>query len=75
MMSVPVAIRFDNDLNALLTRVVKEQHTTKTDFIRQAVVEKLEDLYDIEMADKAYQKWLDSDKKTYSHEEMMKRYS
>ncbi|WP_201447711.1 type II toxin-antitoxin system RelB family antitoxin [Streptococcus halichoeri] len=73
-MSVPVAIRFDNDLNALLTRVVKEQHTTKTDFIRQAVVEKLEDLYDIEMADKAYQKWLDSDKKTYSHEEMMKRY-
>ncbi len=56
MMSVPVAIRFDNDLNALLTRVVKEQHTTKTDFIRQAVVEKLEDLYDIEMADKAYQK-------------------
>ncbi len=74
MMSVPVAIRFDNDLNALLTRVVKEQHTTKTDFIRQAVVEKLEDLYDIEMADKAYQKWLDSDKKTYSHEEMMKRY-
>nr|WP_236561841.1 hypothetical protein [Streptococcus halichoeri] len=26
------------------------------------------------MADKAYQKWLDSDKKTYSHEEMMKRY-
>ncbi|WP_244295513.1 type II toxin-antitoxin system RelB family antitoxin [Streptococcus halichoeri] len=74
MMSVPVAVRFDNDLNALLTRVVKEQHTTKTDFIRQAVVEKLEDLYDIEMADKAYQKWLDSDKKTYSHEEMMKRY-
>ncbi len=27
MMSVPVAVRFDNDLNALLTRVVKEQHT------------------------------------------------
>nr|WP_236561875.1 hypothetical protein [Streptococcus halichoeri] len=26
------------------------------------------------MADKAYQKWLDSAKKTYSHEEMMKRY-
>lgn len=73
-MSVPVAVRFDNDLNAFLTSVVKEQHTTKTDFIRQAVLEKLEDLYDIEMADKAYQNWVDGGKKTYSHEEMMRRY-
>lgn len=73
-MSVPVAVRFDNDLNAFLTSVAKSQNTTKTDFIRQAVVEKLEDMYDIEMADKAYKKWLDSGKKTYSHEEMMKRY-
>ena len=73
-MSVPVAVRFDKELNEFLTRVVKEQHTTKTDFIRQAVLEKLEDLYDIEMADKSYQEWVDDGKKTYSHEEMMKRY-
>ena len=31
-------------------------------------------MYDIEMADKAYQRWLDSGKKTYSHEEAMRRY-
>ena len=55
--SIPVAVRFDNELNSFLTQVVQEKNTTKTDFIRQAVVEKLEDMYDIEMADKAFQKW------------------
>lgn len=72
--SIPVAVRFDNELNSFLTRVVQEKNTTKTDFIRQAVVEKLEDMYDIEMADKSFQKWIDGGKKIYSHEEMMKRY-
>ena len=67
-MSVPVAVRFDEELNEFLAKTVKENNTTKTDFIRQAVIEKLEDMYDIEMADMAYQKWVDSDKKTFSHE-------
>ena len=73
-MSVPVAVRFDEELNEFLAKTVKENNTTKTDFIRQAVIEKLEDMYDIEMADIAYQKWVDSDKKTLSHEEAMRRY-
>lgn len=72
--SIPVAVRFDNELNSFLTRVVQEKNTTKTDFIRQAVVEKLEDMYDIEMADRAFQKWVEGGKKTHSHEEMMKCY-
>ena len=73
-MSVPVAVRFDEELNDFLAKTVKENNTTKTDFIRQAVIEKLEDMYDIEMADMAYQKWVDSDKRTFSHEEAMRRY-
>ena len=73
-MSVPVAVRFDEELNEFLAKTVKENNTTKTDIIRQAVIEKLEDMYDIEMADIAYQKWVDSDKKTFSHEEAMRRY-
>ena len=72
-MSVPVAVRFDEELNEFLAKTVKENNTTKTDFIRQAVIEKLEDMYDIEMADIAYQKWVDSDKQTFSHEEAMRR--
>lgn len=55
-MSTPVSVGFDDHINTLLTRVVKDTHTTKTDFIRQAVMEKMEDLYDIEMADKSYKK-------------------
>ena len=62
-MSVPVAVRFDEELNEFLAKTVKENNTTKTDFIRQAVIEKLEDMYDIEMADIAYQKWVDSIRK------------
>ncbi|MBU0278187.1 MULTISPECIES: type II toxin-antitoxin system RelB family antitoxin [unclassified Gemella] len=73
-MSVPISVRFDENVNKFLTHVVKEKNTTKTDFIRQAVMEKLEDLYDIEMADKSYKKWLEDDKKTFSHKEAMKRY-
>lgn len=57
-MSVPVAVRFDEELNEFLAKTVKENNTTKTDFIRQAVIEKLEDMYDIEMADMAYQNGL-----------------
>lgn len=72
--ATPVSVRFDNELNSMLTLAVKENNTTKTDFIRQAVLEKLEDMYDIEMADKAYQAWLDGGKKTFSHQEMMERY-
>ena len=40
-MSVPVAVRFDEELNEFLAKTVKENNTTKTDFIRQAVIEKL----------------------------------
>ena len=43
-MSVPVAVRFDEELNDFLAKTVKENNTTKTDFIRQAVIEKLEDV-------------------------------
>lgn len=44
------------------------------DFIRQAVIEKIEDMYDIKVADEAYKKWVECGKKTISHEEMMRRY-
>lgn len=72
--SIPVAVRFDRELNNFLTMVVREKNTTKTDFIRQAVVEKLEDMYDIDIADKSFERWVNGGKKVYSHEEMMECY-
>ena len=47
---------------------------TKTDFIREAVLEKLEDMYDIAKADDTYKELVGTGKKTHSHDEMMKRY-
>lgn len=74
IVSTPVSVRFSQELNSMLSTVVEENNTTKTDFIRQAVVEKIEDMYDIRMADQAHKEWVDGGRKTISHEEMMKRY-
>ena len=74
IVTTPVSMRFSQELNSMLSTVVEENNTTKTDFIRQAVVEKIEDMYDIRMADQAHKEWVDGGRKTISHEEMMKRY-
>ena len=74
IVTTPVSVRFSQELNSMLSTVVEENNTTKTDFIRQAVVEKIEDMYDIRMADQANKEWVDGGRKTISHEEMMKRY-
>lgn len=74
VVTTPISVRFSKELNSLLTATVEENNTTKTDFIRQAVVEKIEDMYDIKVADEAHKEWVEGGKKTISHEEMMKRY-
>lgn len=74
VVTTPISVRFSQELNSLLNATVEENNTTKTDFIRQAVVEKIEDMYDIKVADEAHQEWVAGGKKTISHEEMMKRY-
>ena len=74
IVTTPVSVLFSQELNSMLSTVVEENNTTKTDFIRQAVVEKIEDMYDIRMADQAHKEWVDGGRKTISHEEMMKRY-
>lgn len=74
IVTTPVSVRFSQELNSMLSTVVEENNTTKTDFIRQAVIEKIEDMYDIRMADQAHKEWVDGGRKTISHEEMMKRY-
>ena len=74
IVTTPVSVRFSQELNSMLSTVVEKNNTTKTDFIRQAVVEKIEDMYDIRMADQAHKEWVDGGRKTISHEEMMKRY-
>ena len=72
--TTPISVRFSKELNALLNATIEENNITKTDFIRQAVIEKIEDMYDIKVADEAHKEWVAAGQKTISHEEMMKRY-
>ena len=72
--TILISLRLSQELNSLLNAIVEENNITKNDFIRQAVVEKIEDIYDSKLADEAYKKWVEGGKKTFSHEEMMKRY-
>lgn len=74
VVTTPISVRFSQELNSLLNATIEENNITKTDFIRQAVIEKIEDMYDIKVADEAHQEWVAGGKKTISHEEMMKRY-
>lgn len=60
---VPISIRFDAEIIQALDEVSELTQISRSDFVRQAVAEKLEDMFDIAMADKAYQTWLDSGKK------------
>lgn len=70
----PVSFRLEQDLIDALNEASAITNLSKTDIVRDAIAEKLEDMYDIAMADKAYQKWVEGGKKTYSFEEAMRRY-
>lgn len=70
----PVSFRLEQDLIDALNEASATTNLSKTDIVRDAITEKLEDMYDIAMADKAYQKWVEGGKKTYTFEEAMRRY-
>lgn len=65
-----IAVRFDNDLFDLIEAYAESHQMTQTDFIG----EKLEDIYVLAMADKAYQNWVEGTQKN-SFEEAMQRYN
>lgn len=73
-LGIPITIEVDSELDEVLNEAVAQGNTTKTNFVRQAIIEKLEDMHDAKIADEAFKKWVDGGKKTYSHAEMMKRY-
>ncbi|HHT7814952.1 TPA: DUF6290 family protein, partial [Streptococcus suis] len=55
----PVSFRLEQDLIDALNEASAITNLSKTDIVRDAITEKLEDMYDIAMADKAYQKWVE----------------
>ncbi|MFW5446228.1 type II toxin-antitoxin system RelB family antitoxin [Aerococcus urinaeequi] len=70
----PISIRLDDELNEALERYVLLKETSKANFIRSAIIEKLKDDYDVVMANQTYEKWEKKGKVTISIEEMLERY-
>jgi predicted DNA-binding protein len=73
-MTQATSVRFDDHINKMLTEYVKVHNISKSEFIQKTIAEKLEDLYDVQAADLAFNEWKKNDNKTYSHKEMMKKY-
>lgn len=69
-----LAIRLPADIEARLANLAKETGRTKTFYATQAILEKIEDLEDYYLAEKAYGEYLASGKKTYTFDEVMQEY-
>jgi len=48
-----LAIRLENDIEARLAALAKARHRTKSDLVREAVVRMLDDIEDLELAERA----------------------
>lgn len=73
-MASPISVRLDDTLNETLENYITLKGISKAEFIRSAIIEKLEDDYDIMMADQAYEEWEKDGKKVKTYDEMMEIY-
>ena len=73
-MSSPISLRLDDKVNEALEKYTKTKGISKAEFIRTAIMDKLEDDYDIMVADQAYEEWIKNGKRTISFAEMMNLY-
>ena len=74
-MSSLISVYLDEDTNKALEEFTAANGISKADFVRVAVLEKLEDKDDILLANQTYNDWIEDGKKTISFSEMMERYS
>lgn len=73
-MSTPISIRIDDQLNESLEIYITKKGMSKAEFIRSAIIDKLEDDYDLVMADESYEQWEAEGKKVKSFAEMFEQY-
>ena len=68
-----LAIRLSPAIEKRLERLAKRTGRTKTYYAREAILQHLEDLEDVYLAEQAYARYLKGEKKTIPLEEIMKR--
>jgi RHH-type transcriptional regulator, rel operon repressor / antitoxin RelB len=68
-----LAIRLPAEIEKRLAKLAKRTGRTKSFYAREAILEHLDDLEDIYLADQVYARYLKGEEKTISLEESMKR--
>ena len=68
-----LAVRLSKDLEARLERLATSADRSKSYYVKKALEKYLEEEEERQIAQKAYEAYLKSGKKTHSFEEVMKR--
>lgn len=68
-----ISIRLTEELEKQLKEVAKFEGKNVSDYVRQLICEKLEDIYDTKTAEKAYKEFIDDSKKSLEFDEVFDR--
>ena len=66
-----LSIRLNPEIEKQLKLVAKLEGVTVSEYVRRLIVEKMEDMYDLKIAEEAYEEY-EKDPVTYSLEEVKK---
>ncbi len=69
-----LAIRLSPEIEKRLNRLAKSTGRTKTFYVREAILEHLDDLEDIYLAERILERVRRGEEKTYTLKEMMREY-
>lgn len=67
-----ISIRLNKNVENQLKEVAEFEGVSVSDYVRNLINEKLEDMYDLKVAEEAHKDYVKSGKKTYSFDEVFK---
>ena len=67
-----ISIRLNENVENQLKEVAEFEGVSISDYVRNLINEKLEDMYDLKVAEEAHKEYVKSGKKAYSFDEVFK---
>ncbi len=67
-----ISIRLNENIEKQLKEVAEFEGVSISDYVRDLITEKLEDMYDLKVAEQAHKDYVKSGKKTYTFDEVFK---
>jgi len=65
-----ISIRLNEKIESQLKEVAEFEGLSISDYVRNLITEKLEDMYDLKVAEEAHKDYIKSGKKTYTFDEV-----